>query len=144
MSDQKTDPTLTEKLQQKTKEADALDKANASLAEENNVPVEDALPKGEKMLAAIGYISLLCLLPLLLKPKSDFCQFHGKQGLVLFIFALIVSVIGRWFSYGSWWWFGELLRIIIFAIAIYGIIQAVKGLKKKIPLVGDMAKELNW
>ena len=143
MADKKK-TTLTDQIQQKTKEADALDKANASLAKENNIPLEEALPKGEKLLAAIGYISLLCLLPLLLKPKSEFCQFHGKQGLVLFIFALIVSTIGRWFSYGSFWWFGELLRIIIFIIAIYGITQAVKGLKKKIPLVGDMAKELEW
>lgn len=38
-----------------------------------------------KIIALLSYLWLLCLVPLLLKPKSKFCKFHAKQGLVMCI-----------------------------------------------------------
>ncbi len=37
-----------------------------------------------KALAAIGYLGILFLIPLLAKKDNKFCQHHGKQGAVLF------------------------------------------------------------
>src|SRR3989338_4462877 len=54
-----------------------------------------------KFFAAIGYISLLCFVPLFLKRDNKFAQFHGRQGLVLFILELaammlaVVRVVGE-------------------------------------------------
>ena len=46
--------------------------------------------ESNKVIAAVGYVWILCLVPLFLKRHSKFAQFHAKQGLVLFI----VEVIG--------------------------------------------------
>ena len=54
-----------------------------------------------KAFAAIGYLGILCFVPLLLKKDSPYAQFHGKQGLVLFIaevvlfFINIIPVLGQ-------------------------------------------------
>src|SRR3990167_5276307 len=42
--------------------------------------------KDARILAAIGYLWILCLLPLLGKRQSEFAQFHGKQGLAYHYF----------------------------------------------------------
>ena len=47
-----------------------------------------------KIIAAIGYIWILFLIPLLLKSKNEYCHFHAKQGLVLFGFSILISIIG--------------------------------------------------
>lgn len=46
-----------------------------------------------KFFAAIGYVSLLCLVPLLLKKNNKFAIFHGKQALVLFIFEVASGIL---------------------------------------------------
>ncbi len=54
-----------------------------------------------KFFAAIGYISFLCFVPLLLKRDNKFAQFHGRQALILFILEVaaamlvIVPVVGE-------------------------------------------------
>ena len=45
--------------------------------------------ENNKVIAAIGYIWILCLVPLFLRRRSAFAQFHAKQGLVLFILEII-------------------------------------------------------
>ena len=54
--------------------------------------------KDARILAAIGYLWILCLLPLLGKRESEFAQFHGKQGLVLTIvsFVIIWMILDNW------------------------------------------------
>ena len=47
--------------------------------------------KKNKKIAAIGYIGILCFIPLLLKPNSRFAHFHAKQGLILFIAEVLIS-----------------------------------------------------
>jgi len=46
-----------------------------------------------KVAAALSYVWILCLVPLFLKKNSKFCQFHAKQGLLLFIVEVIGMVI---------------------------------------------------
>ena len=62
----------------------------------DGILVQLPLPKQideNKVIAAIGYFGILCLLPLILKKDSPFAQFHGKQGLVLLIaFVLLWGV----------------------------------------------------
>ena len=36
--------------------------------------------EANKVLAAISYLGLLCLVPLFLKKSSPYVQFHAKQG----------------------------------------------------------------
>ena len=46
-----------------------------------------------KILAAIGYLGILFLVPYLTNPKSEFAVFHANQGLLLFIAAAIVIAL---------------------------------------------------
>ena len=46
-----------------------------------------------KAFAVLGYLSILCLVPLLLKKDNKFALFHGKQGLILFIFEVAAGII---------------------------------------------------
>lgn len=93
-----------------------------------------------KLLAAIGYLGILCLVPLLGKKDSAFCQFHGKQGLVIFIVWLvfwacnIVPILG-WtvFFFGS---------IGLLVLIIMGVVHALNGEEWEVPLLGKYAKQI--
>ena len=52
-----------------------------------------------KMYAVLAYLSILCIIPLIIKKKNPFVLAHGKQGLVLFVAetgTLIVSILLPW------------------------------------------------
>ena len=94
-----------------------------------------------KLIAVIGYIGILCLVPLLLKPKSQFCKFHGKQGLILFIVEMIswafnaIPVIGQiLFVIGS---------VSTAVLSILGLLKAFNGEYWEMPYVAEYAKKIN-
>ncbi len=60
-------------------------------AQQTNQP--DSVIQEGKFFAAIGYLSILCFVPLVLKKDNAFAQFHGRQALVLFIFELAAAII---------------------------------------------------
>ena len=87
-----------------------------------------------KTIAAIGYVWVLCLVPLLLKRKSNFAQFHAKQGLILFI----IEVLG-WLVPGIGW----ILVFIAGILAIVGIVMALDGKYWKMPFLYQFVEKLN-
>lgn len=146
-AEEKPEKSLLDKISDKKDEAKAVDQATQELAEENNLPSEndaDVVSKGEKFLSAIGYLSFLCILPLVLKPKSDFCQIHGKQGLILIILWLLVTPIrflgGVVFNTN---FFTGLFGFIYLVLICYGIFTVFQG-KKEIPILSKVARKLNW
>ena len=99
----------------------------------------DEISKG-KCVAAVGYFSLFCFIPLAFKKNNRFAVFHAKQGLVLFIgecFFLIVRfipVIGElFFSFG-----------IVFCVILsgIGIVQACFGRLWEMPVVFEIAENI--
>ncbi len=113
-----------------TKDADIKDKP----LDANNL-----IPSGEKQLAALGYASFLCILPLALKPKSELCQQHGKQALVITLVFLIFSWLG-WLNGGL----AALLGIAQVGISVWGASFAWRGKLKKMPFFGEVADKLKW
>ena len=90
-----------------------------------------------KVIAAIGYIWILALIPLFLKRGSPFARFHGKQGLVLFI----IEILG-WLVY----WIpiiGPLFAVLLIILAILGFVQALSGKYWEMPIIGQFAKRIN-
>lgn len=88
-----------------------------------------------KMIAALSYVWILFLIPLLGKRDSRFAQFHAKQGMVLFI----IDVIG-----GLLFWFpviGQLLLFALIIVSIIGIIKALNGERWEIPYIYDLSKK---
>ena len=89
-----------------------------------------------KTVAALSYVWILCLVPLLGKRKSKFAQFHAKQGLVLFI-AELAGTLVYWFPI-----FGQLLALALLVVSVIGIIKVLNGEWWKIPYVYDFSKKI--
>ena len=92
-----------------------------------------------KIFAIISYLSIFCIIPLVLKKDNPFVLSHGKQGLVLFVAEVAVFIIhiilGHWF-----------LRLGMFVLGIYsfvGIIKCLKGEYVKLPLIADIADKIS-
>ncbi|MCK5320711.1 DUF4870 domain-containing protein [Candidatus Parcubacteria bacterium] len=108
------------------------------MSEENkSVSNKDKDIEDNKTVAALSYIWVLCLVPLLTKKRSKFAQFHAKQGLVLFI-AEIVGVFVFWIPLIGW-----ALGIALLVVSIMGILKALNGEWWKIPYVYDWSKKFN-
>ncbi len=90
-----------------------------------------------KIIAAIAYLGVLCLVPLLLKRNSKFAQFHGKQGLVLFI----VDIVLMFFAWIPL--FGQLLMLLLMVVSIIGVVKTANGEWWKIPYLYEWSKKLN-
>jgi len=111
-----------------------------------------------KVMGILSYFGPLALIPFLTKKDSPFAQFHAKQGLTLCI-VWVAYLIVNWLlgliqitrTEYIWGvpvevktkpWFITLitfaLSVCISILAIIGIINAVKGLKKELPLIGGI------
>jgi fumarate reductase subunit D len=94
----------------------------------------------DRLIAAIGYLGILCVIPLLLKKDSKFAQHHGKQGLVLLISWLvlwignIIPILGQLV-----WMVGTILILILI---ILGMINALNGRFWEMPVLGKYAKQI--
>ncbi len=93
--------------------------------------------EANKNIAALSYIWILCLVPLLSKKNSEFAQFHAKQGLILFIIELIAGLF-VWFPF-----FGQLLMLLLIVISVMGIIKTYNGEWWKIPFIYEWSKKIN-
>jgi uncharacterized membrane protein len=106
-----------------------------------------------KFFALLSYLSILVLIPIFAAPKSKYAHFHVVQGvnlLVLGIIHFILSAIANLFAttryeYGIAYkttpeFFSIILMLfslVIFILSIIGIINAVSGKAKKLPLIGN-------
>lgn len=105
-----------------------------------NLPSKSKDIDENKLLAAIGYVGILCLIPLLAKKDSAFCQFHGKQGLVLFVIWLVLSMINVLPVLGQLIW--VLGSIVLLVLVILGIVHALNGEEWELPVLGKYAKQI--
>lgn len=85
-------------------------------------------------MAVISYLFCLCLIPLLLKSKDKFVYHHAKQGLVLFIFEIIIIVVGLLPLIG--WLVSFLGLIFAVLMSIMGILNALAGRMWEMPVLG--------
>lgn len=91
------------------------------------------------LLSIIGFV-----LVLLLKKSDRFAMYHAKQSLVLFIASILVGAVGAALLIIPF--IGVLasavLRIIIVVLWIIGIINALTGKEKPLPLIGGFADKI--
>lgn len=108
---------------------------------DNNLQVSD-YSQSERFLSAVGYVSFLCLLPLLLRRDSEYCQYHGKQALITCIFFIVFEAIFSFLlNIVSVLLSGLLQLLILFAIGMMAY-MAWQGKKFEIPVISDYAKKL--
>lgn len=117
------------------------------MAEEQQEPT--AAPSGgsssdveqNKGIAAIGYIWLLFLIPLLAKKDSPFAQYHAKQGLVLFVSSVIASILYGVPVLGTFI-LGPVASLIVFILFIIGLVNALGGKTAPLPMIGKYGENL--
>lgn len=91
-----------------------------------------------KVMAAISYLGILFLIPLLAKKDSAYAQYHAKQGMILFIFEVLFSFVSMIPLIG-WFVIMPIGSIISLVLLVMGLINALSGQTKPLPLIGSFA-----
>ncbi len=94
-------------------------------------PTDIANNKG---MAIVAYI--LFFVPLLAAKHSKFAMYHANQGLALFLTAVAVNIVSSIIPIIGWLLIGPLGNLGVFVLAIIGILNAVGGRCKPLPLIG--------
>lgn len=85
-----------------------------------------------KIMAVLAYI--VFLIPLIAAKESPFARFHTNQGLLLVIAVVILSVIAAIPVIG--WIIAPVIGIAVTVLAVIGILNALNGKAKELPLIG--------
>ncbi len=91
-----------------------------------------------KVFALLSYLTILCIIPLVIKRDNPFVLAHGKQGLVLFIgevAVFVASIVLPMF----------LIKACYLAfgiLSLWGIIESLRGHFVKMPFVSEIAEKI--
>ena len=91
-----------------------------------------------KVLAILSYLSILCIIPLVLKKDNPFVLKHGKQGLILFLGEVAVFILH--IILGQW-----ILRLGMFVFVVFsfvGLIAVLQGRDAELPVVSNLANSI--
>jgi fumarate reductase subunit D len=88
-----------------------------------------------RVTAALAYVFLLFFIPMA-KKDSAFCQFHAKQGIVMFVVWVIVSFLA-WIPFLGWAAWISMLVLNVMAIG-----KTLNGEMWEIPYIGKYAKQI--
>lgn len=93
-----------------------------------------------KVMAVLAYIGILFLVPLLAAPNSQYARFHTNQGLVLFLFDIVVGILTAVLAFIPFIGLivSSLLGLGIFVLMILGIVNAATGKANELPLIGKI------
>ncbi len=91
-----------------------------------------------KMYALLAYLSILCIIPLILKKNNPFVLAHGKQGLVLFIAEVAVWILSIVIPFIL-----APLTFILMALSFWGLIAVVKGEFVRLPIAAAWADKIS-
>lgn len=133
----------TKNKAQSSEEAASQQSASAGPGKQPQAPQTD---KGSeenfdnvKTVAAVAYLGITFFVPLLTNPESDFARFHANQGLLLLITGTVVNILGGMLMVVLIGLvilpLGNLFVLILF---IMGLINAMNGEKKPLPLIGGI------
>ena len=89
-----------------------------------------------KNVAIISYITIIGWVIALImnqdKKKTELGSFHIRQTLLIFI----IGILASWIPIVGW-----VVSILVFILWIIGLIGAIKGEKKLVPLIGPLAQD---
>lgn len=96
-----------------------------------------------KIMAVLSYLGILVLIPVFAAKNSPFARFHANQGIVLAISEIVINLvisvlsdfpaIGRLFTL-----IGGIADVAFLVFVIIGIINAVNGKAKELPVIGKI------
>jgi uncharacterized membrane protein len=117
------------------KEAEILpnnsDKKSESETKQSDI---EGKPSENRFLAASAY--LVFFLPILLANKDSFAMYHANQGLLLLLTAIAINIVGTFIPFFGIFFILPLGYLFVFVLMIIGIVAALKGEKKPLPVIG--------
>ncbi len=90
--------------------------------------------KNTNIYAALAYI--LFFIPLIVDKDSEYGKFHANQGLNLLLLGIAVSVLGALIPFIGWFIISPIGGLLVLVLAIMGIINALNGEEKELPVIG--------
>lgn len=84
--------------------------------------------------AAVAY--LLFFLPLITNRDNEFAMYHANQGLLLLLTSVVINTIGTIIPILGWFILLPLGNIFVIVLFFMGVIRALNGQKKPLPLIG--------
>lgn len=87
-----------------------------------------------KVVSVLAYLGILFIVPLVAAPNSPYAKFHANQGLLLFLFDIAVGIVALIPIIG--WIVSAVGGVISLVLTILGIVNAVKGQAKELPIIG--------
>lgn len=135
----------------RNKKQNNIEKTNAKVFQ--NEDIEE-----NKFVAALSYLGFFVLVPLFLATNSNYARFHAKQGVNLSVVAILhvivsymlhfIKITKTTFISGKAYIYTQtpdaitvilaLMCIPIFVLAIIGVINAVNGNARLLPLIGKL------
>ena len=111
-----------------------------SSKDDRSLAPQDPQIQDGKFFAAIGYINILCFVPLILKKENKFAQFHGKQALVLFILEIAASILKAVPALGD---LVFTVSFVVFGIlSLVGVLKVLMGEYWEIPVIYEIAHRI--
>ena len=93
----------------------------------------------DKVFGVLAYLGFLWLIPFFMRRDKQFVRFHLNQALILLICQAIIYVL-TFVSKAISFNIGGYISILNFALgilSIVGIVHAIKGEEKELPLIGQ-------
>lgn len=123
--------------QQEQRERSAADYVNREQKKTNAAVPDYAAGLGSviansKVLAALSYLGPLCILPFLLGKNDEFAQFHGRQGLGLFLTGIGANLVST--ILGLNW----LVTLMWIFMIFKGMSAANAGKREALPYIGGL------
>ncbi|MBF0164564.1 MAG: hypothetical protein HQL97_17440 [Magnetococcales bacterium] len=90
-----------------------------------------------RLLAALSYLGVLCLVPMLVESKESFVVFHARQGLVLWVwtvlsyFAMHLPGLGPYIFSTS--------TVLVLFLSMFGLFSVVMNQRWRIPVIATLA-----
>ena len=94
-----------------------------------------------KTIAIISYITIIGTLVAFIMNQNKhnyFAAYHIRQALGVFLTGLIVNFLQRYIDFN---WLDLLLSLGVFVLWIFGLIAAIQGEEKPVPLLGEQFQE---
>ena len=91
-----------------------------------------------KVWAILAYLSILCIIPLILRKDNAFVYKHGRQGLALFVSEVAVFILH--IILGTW--FLKLGMFILGILSFVGIVAVLEGRYIELPLFSQIAEKI--
>ncbi|MEO0108039.1 MAG: DUF4870 domain-containing protein [candidate division WOR-3 bacterium] len=105
---------------------------------------QDEIEKA-KGIVWLSYVWLLFLVPLLSMKDNNFAKFHAKQGLVMFGYEVVISIVASIIPFLGWFIIGPICGLVMLVLSIIGIVKSLQGEYWKAPLgINKIAESLKF